>query len=206
MATHAGDTSAPASERPRPARYRYAKSDRVTPANAMTMTRILATPVMVVMIAALGPSWWCLVAWAALASTDFLDGWMARREGPTSSGAFLDPLADKALVLGALVALASNGYVSWLPVALIGAREAAMSAWRSQLSRRGISVPARPLAKAKTAPQDLAVGLVLLPAIGRHHPQVGHAVLWVAVGLAIASFVQYLRDGRLTRPAAAGAR
>lgn len=175
---------------------KFQRSARLTPANAITMLRLLATPVMVVLIVTFGPSWGNVAVWAALASTDFLDGWMARREGPTTSGAFLDPLADKALVLGALAALADSGRVSWLPVAVIAAREIAMSAYRSALSRRGVSVPARPLAKAKTATQDLAVGLILIPAIGRHHVAVGRDVLWVAVLLALLSFAQYLFDGR----------
>jgi CDP-diacylglycerol---glycerol-3-phosphate 3-phosphatidyltransferase len=182
---------------------KFQRSARLTPANAITMVRLLATPLMVVLIVTFGPSWGNVAVWAALASTDFLDGWMARREGPTTSGAFLDPLADKALVLGALAALADSGRVSWLPVAVIAAREIAMSAYRSALSRRGVSVPARPLAKAKTATQDLAVGLILIPAIGRHHVSVGRDVLWVAVILAVVSFAQYLLDGRVSgRPAA----
>lgn len=183
---------------------RYQRDARLTPANAITTARLAATPVMVVLIAALGPSWTCLVVWVVLASTDFLDGWVARREGPTTSGAFLDPLADKALVLGALAALAASGRVGWWPVALIAGREVAMSLWRSVLSRQGVSVPARPLAKAKTATQDLAIGLVLLPAIGRHHPGVGEGLLWVAVVLALVSFAQYLLDGRRTPGPAVG--
>jgi CDP-diacylglycerol--glycerol-3-phosphate 3-phosphatidyltransferase len=179
---------------------KYQGSARVTPANAITMLRLLATPFMVVLIVAFGPSWGNLVVWVGLASTDFIDGWVARREGPTTSGAFLDPLADKALVLGALVALAATGRVSWLPVVLVAVRELAMSAYRSALSRRGISVPARPLAKAKTATQDLAVGLILVPEIGRHHQAVGSDVLWVAVVLAVVSFAQYLVDGRTGVP------
>ena len=189
MATAEGRTE------PVAARYRHARSDRLTPANAITMARMLAAPVMVALIVVLGPCALCVIVWAALASTDFIDGWVARREGPTTSGAFLDPLADKALVLGALVALAATGRVGWVPVLLVAAREVAMSVWRSQLSRRGVSVPARPLAKAKTATQDLAVGLILLPAIGLHHPAVGRDLLWVAVALALVSFAQYLRDG-----------
>ncbi len=175
---------------------KYARSDRLTPANAITMLRLLATPLMVVLIVALGPAWINVVLWILLASTDFLDGWMARREGPTTSGAFLDPLADKALVLGALAALAASDRVTWLPVIVIATREVAMSVYRSALSRRGVSVPARTLAKAKTATQDLAVGLILVPAIGRHHPLVGRDMLWLAVVLALASFTQYLLDGR----------
>ncbi|MCU4183725.1 CDP-alcohol phosphatidyltransferase family protein [Acidiferrimicrobium sp. IK] len=176
--------------------FKYQRSARVTPANAITMLRMLATPFMVVLIVVLGPSWANVAVWVVLASTDFLDGWVARREGPTTSGAFLDPLADKALVLGALAALAGSGRVSWVPVVIIAAREVAMSLYRSARSRGGVSIPARPLAKAKTATQDLAVGLILIPAIGRHHPAVGREVLWVAVLLAVVSFGQYLADGR----------
>jgi CDP-diacylglycerol--glycerol-3-phosphate 3-phosphatidyltransferase len=184
--------------------FKYQRSARLTPANAITMLRILATPFMVVLIVVFGPSWANVAIWVVLASTDFLDGWMARREGPTTSGAFLDPLADKALVLGALAALAGSGRVGWLPVVVIAAREVAMSLYRSALSRRGVSVPARPLAKAKTATQDLAVGLILAPAIGRHHPAIGRDVLWVAVALAVLSFGQYLTDGRSGAPRPAG--
>ena len=66
-------------------------------------------------------------------------------------------------------------------------------------ARRGVSVPARPLAKLKTAAQDSAVGFILMPATGLHDLWVGHAVLWVSVGLALVSFGQYLLDSR--RPA-----
>ena len=128
--------------------------------------RLLATLPVLILIVRLGVSWGAALAWAAVASTDFLDGWIARRQGATTSGAFLDPLADKVLVLGALAALAATGLASWIPVLLIAGREVAVSAYRSVVARNGISVPARPLAKCKTAAQDLAVGLILLPATG----------------------------------------
>ena len=83
-------------------------SARLTPANAITAVRLLATPVMLVLIVDLGVSWVAAGAWVAVASTDFLDGWVARRQGATTSGAFLDPLADKVLVLGALASLAAD--------------------------------------------------------------------------------------------------
>src|SRR5579859_7279116 len=70
-----------------------------TPANAITGARILATPPILVLIVHFGVSWVAAGAWIAVASTDFLDGWVARRQGATTSGAFLDPLADKVLVL-----------------------------------------------------------------------------------------------------------
>jgi CDP-diacylglycerol--glycerol-3-phosphate 3-phosphatidyltransferase len=133
-----------------------------------------------------------------------VDGWVARRQGATTSGAFLDPLADKFLVLGALVALAAGGLTGWLPVLIIAARELLISAYRSVVARRGVSVPARPLAKAKTAVQDLAIGLLLLPAVGDRHGWVGRDLLWVAVALAVVSAAQYLVDSRGRPSAGAG--
>ncbi len=179
---------------------KFESSALATPANAITVVRILSAPVMLLLIVDLKVSWVAAVAWVAVASTDFLDGWVARRQGATTSGAFLDPLADKVLVLGALAALAAVGLASWLPVLLIAGREVVISAYRSVVARKGISVPARPMAKLKTAAQDFAVGFILLPATGRHDLWVGHTILWVSVGLALLSGAQYLLDSRRTGP------
>jgi CDP-diacylglycerol--glycerol-3-phosphate 3-phosphatidyltransferase len=175
---------------------KFAPTALATPANAITAVRLLATFPVVLLIVQVGVSWGATIVWAVVASTDFLDGWVARRQGATSSGAFLDPLADKVLVLGALIALASTGLCPWLPIVLIAGREVAVSGYRSVVARHGISVPARPLAKAKTATQDLAVGLLLLPATGLHHQWVGHAMIWAAVVLALVSGAQYMLDSR----------
>lgn len=177
---------------------KFEPSALATPANAITGTRLLATPPVLVLIVHFGVSWVAVAAWAIVASTDFLDGWVARRQGATNSGAFLDPLADKVLVLGALAALASIGLASWVPVAIIGVREMAMSLYRSAVARNGVSVPARPLAKMKTAAQDLAVGFILLPSTGLHDRWVGQFFLWASVALALISGVQYLTDSRRT--------
>ena len=137
-----------------------------------------------------------LVLWIVLAATDGLDGYLARRHGTTRSGAFLDPLADKFLVLGALVALAAIGRFGWLPVVLISVREVAMSAYRSWVSRQGVSIPARTSAKAKTVLQDVAIGLALVPALDGRADWLADSVLWAAVALTIYSGGQYLIDGR----------
>jgi CDP-diacylglycerol--glycerol-3-phosphate 3-phosphatidyltransferase len=174
-----------------------------TPANAITATRLLATPPLLVLVVHFGVSWVAAAAWIIVASTDFLDGWVARRQGATTSGAFLDPLADKVLVLGALAALAADGLASWVPVIIIGAREVAMSFYRSAVARGGASVPARPLAKMKTAAQDAAVGFILLPATGLHDRWIGQSLLWLSVALTLISGGQYLMDSR--RPSMAPA-
>jgi CDP-diacylglycerol--glycerol-3-phosphate 3-phosphatidyltransferase len=180
---------------------KFEPSALATPANAVTAVRLLATLPVVFLIVQLGVSWGAALVWIAVATTDFLDGWIARRQGATTSGAFLDPLADKVLVLGALAALAVSGLASWVPVLIIAGREVAVSAYRSVVARNGVSVPARPMAKAKTATQDLAVALILLPPTGFHHPGIGQTLLWISVGLAVVSGAQYFLDSR--RPALA---
>jgi CDP-diacylglycerol--glycerol-3-phosphate 3-phosphatidyltransferase len=168
------------------------------------MARVAFTPVLLVLVAGTGASYVALALWIALASSDGLDGYLARRHGTTRSGAFLDPLADKLLVLGALVALAGRGVFGWVPVGLIGAREVAMSVYRSWVGRRGVSIPARRSAKAKTVVQEVAVGLALFPPVARRAPWMARIVLWVAVALTVSSGVQYLLDGAAARRARTG--
>ena len=160
------------------------------------MARLVAAPVFAALIGVVGPSSWVLWSiWTVLAFSDGLDGHLARRHGTTSSGAFLDPLADKFLVIAALVALARLGAVSWVAVALIAAREVAMSLFRTYASRRGVSVPARPVAKAKTVVQVVAVGLCLFPPTA-HHLLLTRSVLWAAVAMTLLSGLLYFFDGR----------
>lgn len=174
----------------------FGPSALITPANAVTVGRVLITPVLLVWIAGDGASWPALTLWVLLAVTDGLDGFLARRHGTTRSGAFLDPLADKFLVLGALIALVARGTFWWVPVALIAAREAAMSAYRTGMGRRGVSIPARRSAKIKTVAQEVAVGFALLPPAASGAPWLADWVLWVAAILTLTSGLQYLSDGR----------
>ncbi|HVF15243.1 MAG TPA: CDP-alcohol phosphatidyltransferase family protein, partial [Acidimicrobiales bacterium] len=137
-----------------------------------------------------------LVLWFVLSVSDLADGWLARRQGATRSGAFLDPLADKVLVLGAMTALVSTGAMWWVPVALIAAREVAVSAYRSYVGRRGISVPARLSGKAKTWVQAIAVGLASVPSSSDAYASLVDGVLWAAVAMTLVTGVQYLHEGR----------
>ncbi len=173
----------------------FGPSALATPANAVTFSRLLAAPVVVVMVAVWGPTYAAFLVGFAVAATDGLDGWIARRQGVTSSGAFLDPLADKAVVLGALAVVAARAEVSWVPVLLIAAREVAMQGYRTVLGRRGISVPARISAKVKTLVQDVAGGMCLLPPAVHHHALLA-GVLWLAVAFTLVTGAQYLVDSR----------
>ena len=142
----------------------------LTPANAITVLRLLATPVVIVLIMLWGASWFTFVLRRAAGHVRRhrrLAG--PARRGPPGPGAFLDPLADKVVVLGALFALVAKGIVWWLPVAIIAVREVAMSVYRSVVGRHGISIPARNSAKVKTLLQDIAIGLCLAPPLATHH-------------------------------------
>jgi CDP-diacylglycerol--glycerol-3-phosphate 3-phosphatidyltransferase len=168
-----------------------------TPANAVTLARLVAAPLFAIYVVRNGPTSWLLwVLWTVLALSDGLDGRIARWHGTTRSGAFLDPLADKFLVIGALCALCALSDVSVYALAVIAAREIAMSIYRVLAAHDGISIPARRLAKFKTLTQDVAIGLVFLPLIGQHHLVVAQGLLWVAVALTVVSGVQYFVDGR----------
>jgi CDP-diacylglycerol--glycerol-3-phosphate 3-phosphatidyltransferase len=173
----------------------FGPSALATPANAVTVARVLLTPVLLVAIAESGASWPALALWICLSASDGVDGYLARRQGVTRSGAFLDPLADKLLVLGAMAVLVANDTFWWLPVALIAAREVAMSVYRSVAGRSGVSVPARGSAKAKTVVQEVAVGLALAPAL-EDTPGLADAALWVAVVLTLWTGAQYWSDAR----------
>ena len=183
--------------------FTFGPSALVTPANAVTLARLLAAPVYVVMLVVWGASWINVVVGIILAGSDGLDGYIARRHGTTRSGAFLDPLADKACVLGAFFTLAAQGHLPWLPVILITIREVGMQLYRSWVGRRGVSIPARKSAKFKTLVQDFAIGTVIIPPLAHQH-SLQLAMIWFACALTLYTGAEYLLDGRraLRRPAA----
>jgi CDP-diacylglycerol--glycerol-3-phosphate 3-phosphatidyltransferase len=174
----------------------YGPSALRTPANFVTVTRLLVSPVLFGLIADQGASWTTFTLWVALAATDGVDGWIARRHGTTRSGAFLDPLADKVLVFGAMVMLVSIDQFWWLPVALIGARELAVSMLRIQFGRRGLAIPATKGAKLKTLMQALAVGVALWPGGAQDlADRLAPVLLGVAVVLTLVTGWQYFQAG-----------
>jgi CDP-diacylglycerol--glycerol-3-phosphate 3-phosphatidyltransferase len=174
---------------------RYGASALATPANVITVTRMLLALPFLAFVARDGASYWALVAWIVLAGSDGVDGYLARRHGTTRSGAFLDPLADKVLVLGAAWSLVAAGAFWWLPVVVITARELGISVFRSVYARRGIAVPARYAAKVKTVVQEVAVGFALLPPAADHAPWIADSLLWIAVVLTVVTGINYVTEG-----------
>lgn len=170
-----------------------------TPANILTLSRILLAPPLFAVILAnddrRGASWVAFAIGLFVAVTDNLDGRLARRHGVTRSGAFLDPLADKVVVLGVMVCLVIVDRYWWLPVAIVAARELAVSAWRTYWARRGVAIPARRSAKYKTLVQGVALLLAVVPPL--EDADAFHVVmLWIAVAFTVITGVQYAVDGQ----------
>jgi CDP-diacylglycerol--glycerol-3-phosphate 3-phosphatidyltransferase len=126
--------------------------------NALTIGRIVVTPVMLVLLFSetlLGMAG-ALVLFILAAISDYLDGKIARDYKVRSRfGQFLDPLADKVLVLGTFVVLAIQvpHLVPWWGVALVAMRDVAVTGLRSWIESAGRSLRTLPIAKAKTAVQ-----------------------------------------------------
>ena len=175
-------------------------------ANAVTVGRLVLSPLMFLVIPEHDRgAWGAFALWFVLSVSDGIDGVIARRHGTTRSGAFLDPLADKVLVLGAMFTLVRYDVFPIVAVAIIAAREFVISVYRTVVGSRGVSMPASRLAKYKTLTQQLAVGFALLPWTARDVTWTWLVCLWLAVVLAVVSGVQYLgRDrgsGRRSGPA-----
>jgi len=141
-----------------------------------------------------GSEWLTVGLWFAITASDSLDGWLARRDGATRSGAFLDPVADKLIVLGGLAVLADRGVFPWWAVALVALREFGISLYRSIAGRRGVVLPAQKLGKYKAFAQYCSVGFVLLP-ITSDLVGFQQFVFAIAVVLTIVSGLQIVRRG-----------
>lgn len=174
----------------------YGPTAIATPANFVTIARILATPAFILMVVNNDPSWATFVVGFTIGITDFLDGYLARRQGATRSGAFLDPLADKVLVLGGMYALVANGQFHWAPVTIITIRELAISGYRSRAGRQGITVPATKLAKWKTFVQLWAIGFAIMPPIASDAHWIATSALWIGVVLTVQTGASYLTGAR----------
>jgi len=173
---------------------RFGQGALATPANFVTLARIAVAVPTLVLIRRDGSSWTTIALWFLITATDSLDGWLARRDGATRSGAFLDPVADKLIVIGGLAVLADRGVFPWWPVVLIALRELGISLYRSIAGRRGIVLPAQRLGKYKAFTQYCSVGFVLLP-ITADWVGFQNVVLGVAVALTVVSGLQIVRHG-----------
>jgi CDP-diacylglycerol--glycerol-3-phosphate 3-phosphatidyltransferase len=168
---------------------------------ALTYLRILAVPVLVVVLVSgfRGNHLVAFVIFLLASLTDMLDGlWARRKKQITVLGQLLDPTADKLLVVSALICLVGAGAVpSWMAVVIIG-REIAVTGFRAMASAKGINIAASVLGKIKMILETGTIGLLLLGEgiLGRLYilSRVG---LWLTVLAALFSAAEYyIRHGR----------
>jgi cardiolipin synthase len=134
------------------------------------------------------------------AVTDWFDGFLARRWNQTSSfGAFLDPVADKLMVAGALLVLVRFRHVDAVIAFVIIGREITISALREWMAQIGASksVAVSSLGKIKTTAQMVAIPLLLYPAFNLFNvidsTELGSWLLMIAAVLTVWSMFYYLR-------------
>lgn len=178
----------------------YPISGLASPANIMTLSRIVLSPVLFALILGardtLGTSWLIFVLGWIFGLSDFFDGRLARASNSVSRwGAFLDPLADKIVVLGAAFSFVAVDRYALLPVVLITLREVAMSLFRVRYSMQGLAIPARQSAKWKAIVQGLALVMAAMPTLLNQQLIVDIA-LWIAVAFTMVTGLQYVVDGR----------
>jgi CDP-diacylglycerol--glycerol-3-phosphate 3-phosphatidyltransferase len=141
------------------------RTGRLNLPNLLTLARVAAVPIVVVLLLSDSRSsgMWAAAIFGMAAVTDFIDGWLARKWGiVTVLGKFLDPLADKLIVMAALIMLIPLGRVPAWAVFLILAREMVVTGLRSIASSEGIVIDASDLGKYKTIYQMVAIpGLML---------------------------------------------
>jgi cardiolipin synthase (CMP-forming) len=174
--------------------------------NVLTMSRILATPVICLLLFVGTPlgNWLALALWVYACVTDFLDGYLARTwQQQSTFGRMLDPIADKLLVASVLLVLVGTDRLagaSILPAAIILCREILVSGLREFLAQLQVSVPVTRLAKWKTTIQMVAIGFLVAgdapPPLGPlAAADVGLAGLWAAALLTLITGYDYLRAG-----------
>lgn len=135
-------------------------------ANVLTVLRMLMVPVLLAFLLAERGSGWRVAAFAVFATaalTDQVDGILARGlHLVTDFGKIADPIADKALIGAALLALSALGELPWWVTGLILARELGVTALRFVVIRHAVIAASRG-GKLKTLAQNLAIGLYILP-------------------------------------------
>lgn len=129
--------------------------------------------------------------------TDFLDGYLARRDNlVTNFGKFMDPLADKLLVCSALICLVNNDKLqAWIVIVII-AREFIISGFRLVASDNGIVIAASYWGKFKTTFQMLMIIALILDFQNRYFQMLATALTYIALILTVVSLIDYIAKNK----------
>ena len=173
--------------------------------NLVTLSRIVLIPLIIGLyylpeewLSQQGKNLAASVVFILAALTDWLDGWLARRLDQTSAfGAFLDPVADKLIVVGALIALLYLKRVDMIVALVIIGREIAISALREWMAKVGQarSVAVAFVGKLKTVAQMVAIPLLLFHGefLGLDCQWLGTILINIAAVLTVISMLYYVR-------------
>ncbi len=190
----------------RAARRRSLKQDALNIPNLLTFARIAIIPLVLWLIGQGSPRdcLWAAIVYSLAALTDLIDGWLARRMNIVSIlGKFLDPLADKLLVMATLIWMVPMGRIpGWAVVLLLG-RELSITGLRSIASSEGVIIAAGEGGKSKTALQ--MVGILCLIIGYPYHMTlgfmdlgvvdlvpVGRALVYISLFFSVTSAVSYI--------------
>ena len=203
--THDAGEGAPPSARE--ARRRSLASDALNLPNLLTMGRVVLIPLFLWFLdrGAREPCFWAAIIFTVAAITDLLDGYLARRMGIVSVlGKFLDPLADKLIVMASLIWMVPMGRIPAWVVVVILARELCVSGLRSIAASEGVVIAAGQEGKTKTALQ--MIGIIALVLGYPYHLsyvgidlgmvdliRVGRALVYLSLVFSVASAAQYIR-------------
>ena len=169
----------------------------LTAADQLTAARAASVPIVVVLYAwgFSNHNYWATAVFCVAMTTDWFDGRLARKQGRSSSvGSLLDPIADKVLVLAALVMLLGQGIVPAWMVAAIVVREVLITGLRQAAVERGVVLAARDLGKLKTWAQAVAAAVGGFAAAGAWTHRAAWWTLLVAVILTWLSGLDYARS------------
>ncbi len=162
--------------------------------NKLTLIRVCMVPLFVVLLLAdiPGGDYWACLVFVLACLTDWLDGYLARRQNLiTDFGKFMDPIADKLLVCSAMICLSADGRLAaWITIIIIG-RELVISGFRLVASDKGTVIAASYWGKFKTTFQMVMIIMLLLN-FGGWWNTIAVIVSWIAVILTVVSLVDYL--------------
>lgn len=166
--------------------------------NILTLIRIIFAPVVVGLLFLRDPTWDVVAAllFAVASITDYFDGYIARSQNiETVYGKLMDPLADKFLIVSALIMLQELGRIHPVVVILLICREMAITGLRALASAEGVVIGASASAKWKTATQMVAIPFIM----GQHLFGIplysaGMVLLYISLGISLWSAQDYIVD------------
>ena len=166
---------------------------------ALTFGRIAVAPALVVILMTnwYWAGWTCAILFILASITDWLDGFLARKLNAQSvMGQLMDPIADKILVLAAIVMLLAMGRVDPVMVFLFLGRDIFIGGLRAVAAAKNQIIAAKAFGKWKTGFQMVAIPCLLVnePIFGLPIPQLAYYLLWLSVMLSMISGFEYTRE------------